>query len=378
MTRHLLVTNDFPPKVGGIQSYLAELWHRLDPESFSVLTASSHPDAAAFDARWSEEGFDVMRVPSRTLFFPTKKARAAIEAAIARTGAELVLLDPAWPLGLIGPKLSVPYGVVLHGAEVTIPGRIPFLRPSLASVLRRATVAIAAGSYPQREGARAMRGAFRRVVTVPPGVDVNRFSPPSAAARQQVRAGLGIDGTTKLVVSISRLVPRKGMDVLIRAAHELQREGHDLVVAIGGRGRDKKRLERLARRGPARVEFLDFVADEDLPALLGSADVFAMVCRNRWAGLEQEGFGIVFVEAAACGVAQLAGQSGGSADAVDHGVTGFIVDAPKSVAAVANGLRTLLYESDLVEMGIASRSRAEASFSYDHLSSTLGRSLNEQ
>jgi phosphatidylinositol alpha-1,6-mannosyltransferase len=103
-----------------------------------------------------------------------------------------------------------------------------------------------------------------------------------------------------------------------------------------------------------------------------------MVCRNRWAGLEQEGFGIVFLEAAACEVPQLAGQSGGSADAVVHGETGFIVDQPRSVAAVASALEALLMNPKLAEMGAASRRRAEASFSYDHLSSTLGRSLSER
>jgi phosphatidylinositol alpha-1,6-mannosyltransferase len=377
MTRHLLVTNDFPPKVGGIQSYLAELWHRLDPNSFSVLTATSDDRAAEFDAEWRAQGFDVLRVPSRTLFFPTSRARKAIEAAISSSGAELVLLDPAWPLGLVGPKLSVPYGVVLHGAEVTIPGRLFFLRRSLAKVLRGAAIAIAAGTYPAREGVRAMGHDFERVVNVPPGVDTTRFSPPTPEQRAEVRRSLKISDTTHLVVSISRLVPRKGMDVLIRAAHELHRDGHDLVVAIGGRGRDRKHLERLAKRGPARVDFLDFVADEDLPGILGAADVFAMLCRNRWAGLEQEGFGIVFLEAAACGVAQLAGRSGGSADAVEHGVTGHIVEEPRSVSAVAQALKGLLENPELAEMGRASRLRAEASFSYDHLSSTLGRSLNE-
>lgn len=376
MTRHLLVTNDFPPKVGGIQSYLAELWRRLDPQSFAVLTAASDPGAEAFDAGWRAQGFEVMRVSSRTLFLPTARARKAIEAAISQTGADLVLLDPAWPLGLVGPKLSVPYGVVLHGAEVTIPGRLFLLRRSLAKVLKGATIAIAAGTYPAREGVRAMGHDFQRVVNVPPGVDTTRFQPLSETDRREVRRRLGVTDTSQLVVSISRLVPRKGMDVLIQAAHQLHREGHEIVVAIGGRGRDRKRLERLAKGGPARVEFLDFVADEDLPGIVGSADVFAMVCRNRWAGLEQEGFGIVFLEAAACGVPQLAGRSGGSADAVEHGVTGHIVEAPKSVAAVAQALKDLLEHPNLVEMGAASRRRAEGSFSYDHLSSTLGRSLN--
>ena len=122
MARHLLVTNDYPPKTGGIQVYLHELWRRLEPDRAVVVTATSHPDAEAFDAT-SE--IVIERIPTKTLFLPTWRAKRAIESAIARHQPELVLLDPAWPLGLLGPRLSVPYGVVVHGAEVTVPGRIP-------------------------------------------------------------------------------------------------------------------------------------------------------------------------------------------------------------------------------------------------------------
>lgn len=166
------------------------------------------------------------------------------------------------------------------------------------------------------------------------------------------------------------------MDVLIRAAHQLKDSHPNLVIAIGGRGRKEKHLRRLAKRGPADIRFLDFVADEALPGLLGAADVFAMLCRNRWGGLEQEGFGIVFLEAAACGVPQLAGRSGGSADAVVDGVTGRIVVEPRSPTAVAKALDELLRSSERAQMGAESRRRAEASFNYDVLSSTLGRSLS--
>ncbi len=377
MTRkHLLVTNDFLPKVGGIQSYLYELWRRLDPATSSILTATSSPDAAEFDAAWSGTGHCIARVEGKTLFFPTKSARRAIEAEITRTGAELVLLDPAWPLGILGRKLSVPYGVVLHGAEVTIPGRLPFLRRSLSKVLAGASIAIAAGTYPEREGVRAMGHPFRRLIHVPPGVDSTRFAPLSPEERSEVRAKYDIGEEQELVVSVSRLVSRKGMDVLIRAAHQLKDSHPNLVIAIGGRGRKEKHLRRLAKRGPADIRFLDFVADEALPGLLGAADVFAMLCRNRWGGLEQEGFGIVFLEAAACGVPQLAGRSGGSADAVVDGVTGRIVVEPRSPTAVAKALDELLRSSERAQMGAESRRRAEASFNYDVLSSTLGRSLS--
>ena len=143
-------------------------------------------------------------------------------------------------------------------------------------------------------------------------------------------------------MSLSRLVPRKGMDVLIRAISVLSQDRPDLVCAIGGAGRDRSRLEGIAKQTGAPVRFLGRVADEDLPALYGAADVYAMCCRNRWLGLEQEGFGIVFLEAAACGVPQLAGRSGGADEAVVDGATGAVVGHPEDPAVVAAALAPLL------------------------------------
>src|ERR1017187_7071921 len=151
MARHLLVTNDYPPKTGGIQVYLHELWSRLEAGRAVVVTASSHADAAAFDASSSVV---IERGKAPTIFLPTPRTLAAIEAAIERHQPDLVLLDPAWPLGLLGPRLSRPYGVILHGAEVAIPGRIPIVASSLRYVLKNAAVAIAAGPYPEGEARR--------------------------------------------------------------------------------------------------------------------------------------------------------------------------------------------------------------------------------
>ena len=134
MKRHLLVTNDFPPKVGGIQNYLWDLWSRLDPASFVVLTATSDENAAAaFDAAQAARGVRIERVPGSILFFPTPQTRRDIEDCVRTHGIDLVLLDPALPLGLLGPRLGVPYGVVLHGAEVTVPGRLPGARAALGA-----------------------------------------------------------------------------------------------------------------------------------------------------------------------------------------------------------------------------------------------------
>jgi len=179
------------------------------------------------------------------------------------------------------------------------------------------------------------------------------------------------------VVSVSRLVPRKGMDTLIRAAALLAPTRPDLTVAIGGSGRDRDRLQKLVAETGAPVVLCGRVPDEDLPDLYGCADVFAMLCRNRWRGLEQEGFGIVFLEAAAAGVPAVAGESGGAAEAVADGETGLVVDPPDSVEATAAALARLLDDDEgRRAMGRAARRRAEADYAYDVLAARLAEALD--
>ncbi len=373
MIRHLLVTNDFPPKVGGIQSYLWELWRRLPPEDFTVLT-SPYAGADAFDRA---QPFRVERTPEPVLL-PSPLMVRRIRRLAGEVGARVVVLDPAVPLGLVGPELGMPYAVVLHGAEVTVPGRLPVSRQLLARVLRHSSLVISAGGYPEAEARRA-EPKLPPVVNIPPGVDTARFVPLGPDDRVAARRRLGLPGTGRLVVSVSRLVPRKGMDVLIEAAAHLRREGRgDLVVAIAGSGRDRARLERLNRRLDDPVRLLGRVPDADLPALYASADVFALCCRTRWGGLEQEGFGIVFLEAAAAGVPSVAGDSGGAAEAVADGETGSVVDRPSDPLAVAAALRAILDDPALGErQGRAARRRAQAEFAYEVLAVRLRSALDD-
>jgi len=374
--RHLLVTNDFPPKVGGIQNYLWELWRRLDPASYVVLTASSADGAAAFDAEQAERGVHIERVPEPILFFPTPRALHAVRRCADEHEVDMVLLDPALPLGLLGPRLDLPYGVILHGAEVTVPGRLPGSRAALARVLRGAALVVSAGRYPAAEARHAAPGLTAPVVEVPPGVNAGTITPLKAAERRAARACLGLPAQGPLVVSVSRLVPRKGMDVLIEAANRLAPSYPDLVVAIAGDGRDLVRLQRLAAGSPQCVRVLGRVSDEDRAALLGAADVFVMACRSRWLGLEQEGFGIVFLEAAAAGVPQVAGDSGGASEAVLDGVTGLVVGDPGDPGAVAEALRSLLADpTRRRRMGRAARARVQEVFNNDVLASRLAEAL---
>jgi phosphatidylinositol alpha-1,6-mannosyltransferase len=367
---HLLVTNDFPPKVGGIQSYLWELWRRLPPDRVVVATTPYAGDRA-FDAR---QPFRIVRLPDRVLL-PRPALTRRVRALAEEVGAGLVMLDPALPVGLVGPRIGRPYGVVLHGAEVTVPGRVPGTRRLLARVLRGAAHVVAAGGYPAEEARRAA-GRGLPLTAVPPGVDLRRFRPLNPAERAAARSGAGLPADGRLVLGLSRLVPRKGFDVLVQAAALLSPGRPDLVVAIAGAGRDRSRLERLARRTGAPVRFLGKVADDRLGPVMGAADVFVVPCRSRWAGLEQEGFGMVFLEAAACGVPQVAGSSGGAAEAVADRETGAVVRDPADPAAVAAAVAPLLDDAALRRaQGEAARRRAENGYDWEVLAATLDRAL---
>lgn len=370
MTRHLLVTNDFPPKVGGIQNYLWELWRRLPPEDVVVHT-TPYEGADAFDAA---QPFTVTRSREPWLL-PGPHLVRRVRRLAQNHAVDLVVIDPALPAGLIGPRLNLPYAVIVHGAEVAIPARLPGTRRLLRTVLDGAVGVIAAGGYAARECERALGHPLPALV-IPPGVDIDRFKPQTGAERIEARRRLELQVEAPTVVSVSRLVPRKGMDTLVRSAALLAGVREDLQVVIAGRGRDRRRLTRLATRVGAPVRLAGRLSDDDLVALYGCADVFAMLCRTRWRGLEQEGFGIVFLEAAAAGVPQVAGRSGGAHEAVADGETGIVLD-PATPQSAAEAIGALLDDgARRTKMGGAARRRAEADFSYDILAGQLSRALH--
>ena len=290
-------------------------------------------------------------------------------------GADLVVLDPAIPLGLVGPSLKVPYDLVLHGAEVTVPGRLPLSKQALAYTLNRARRVIAAGGYPAAEAERAAGGPLPTTV-LPCGVDPDRFTVLSEDERLAARHHFGLPLDAEVIVSLSRHVPRKGFDTAIRAVNRLKHKRPDLLLAIAGSGRDTDRLQRLAEELDAPVRFMGRIDHDDVPKFYGCGDLYTMLCRNRWGGLEQEGFGIVFIEAAACGVPQIAGDSGGAAEAVAHGETGLVIDDPEDAQTVADAFARLLDDDALrVSMGVRSRERVETDFAYDILARRLGETL---
>jgi phosphatidylinositol alpha-1,6-mannosyltransferase len=359
----LLVTNDFPPKHGGIQSYLYDLWKRLPPGETTVLTT---PFAGAAD--WdAQQEFRIERVHQRVLL-PSRALTRRIDALAREVHADVIFLDPMFPLGVVGPRLTAaPYVIVAHGGEITGYARTLGTRGLARRVMRGAAAVVAAGSYPagasELAAGRSLAGAV-----IPPGVDHDRFHPLDADARAATRRRFGLDPERPLVLGISRLVPRKGFDVVIDAIAAGGPGLEGVQLAIAGAGRDRRRLERRAK---GRAQFLGRVSDEDLPALYACADVFAMCCRDRWGGREAEGFGIVFLEAAACGVPAVAGLSGGSHEAVADGETGFVV-APRDVGATRDAIARLVGDRELrVRMGEAARRRAVESFDNDRLVADL-------
>ena len=369
--RTLVVTNDFPPRVGGVQQYVFNLVSNLPTDRVAVL-APSWPGWREHDAALP---FPVHRFPPTTLW-PTRELARKARLVARETGAEVALFGHALPLGLLGPGLArdgIPYLVLTHGAEYWYS-----LLPGTGEALRRATLlasrVLAISTYTGRVVRTAVSPRVR-VSLLPPGVDTERFRPDVDGEEIRRRYRLS---DRPLLVCVSRLVRRKGQDVLIRAMPRIRRRVPDAGLLVVGDGPDRMRLERLAAAAPGEsVVLAGQVPDEELPAVYGAADAFAMPCRSRFGGLEVEGFGIAFLEAAASAVAAVAGDSGGAAEAVVDGETGLVVDGLHldAVAEAAGGLL-----SDPVRasrMGKAARARAEEAFAWPRLAGVLARWLRE-
>jgi phosphatidylinositol alpha-1,6-mannosyltransferase len=336
--RLLLITNDYPPKPGGIQQYLGNVIAAY-PDDYHVI-APADPGAEPDDR--------VSRHPS-TFMWPTKKVAAWIEERAAAFSPDVILFGAPHPLPLLGPRLrdrlGVPYGVLSHGAEVTLPAAAPGARQAVARALRDADVRFAVSRFTSD---RVRRLTGRDVVFVGAGVDVDTFVPPP-------------DGRNEIPVvgCVSRFVPRKGQHRLLEAAARLDRP---IEVLLVGKGRKEKSLRAMADELGVRARFAVDVPWSELPGLYRSMDVFCMPCKSRWGGLEVEGLGLVFLEAAASGLPVLAGDSGGSPETVIPGETGYVVH---SVDDIVEGLEMLMDDpARSRSMGVAGRTLVEDVFTW--------------
>ncbi len=351
--RTLLVTNDFPPRVGGIQRTLEALAAELPPDRLSVL-APRWPGWEAFDER---QAYHIVREPTG-FSWPTPAFAGRVDLAIRESGAEVVVFGDAMPLAAIGPRLArrgTPYVVLGHGFDYWLS-----LMPGTHAAMRAATSRASAVLVCSRFIARVVRTAVQPAVPVAaltPGADPDRFRPD--VGFDDIRQSYGI-GERPLVVCVSRLVARKGQDVLIRAMPAIRRRVPDAALMLVGAGPYEGRLRRLAGGAPAgAVSFTGEVSDDDLPRYYAAGDVFAMPCRSRLGGLEVEGWGNVFLEAAATRRPVVAGDSGGAREALVPGETGLLVDG-RSVDMVASAVSDLLADRELaILMGKIGRERVE-------------------
>ncbi|WP_326619206.1 glycosyltransferase family 4 protein [Streptomyces anulatus] len=354
--RTLVVTNDFPPRQGGIETFVHAMTSRFPTDSVVVYT-SAEPGAAAHDAALPHP---VVRDPARTLLPVPRVAARAVEIA-RRHGCDSVWFGAAAPLGLLADRLRRESGVrravaTTHGHEVWW-ARTPGARTLLRRIGDRTDTVTYLGEATRAPIAAALGpAAARRMVRLAPGVDAEAFHVREAAreavrsgARQGARAPVGGVreryglGGRPVVLCAARLVPRKGQDTLIRALPAVRRAVPDAVLLLTGDGPYARALRRLAAdTGVAdAVVLAGGQPHAAMPEHYAACDVFAMPCRTRRRGLEVEGLGIVFLEAAASGLPVLVGDSGGAPDTVRDGETGHVVDG-RDVAAVADRLVELL------------------------------------
>ncbi|MFD6106111.1 glycosyltransferase family 4 protein, partial [Nocardia salmonicida] len=311
MARTLLVTNDFPPRPGGIQSYLQALSNQLPPEDLVVYAPRWRGDShEKFDAA---QKFQVVRHPT-TLMLPTPAVIKRASALLREHRCDTVWFGAAAPLAVMAPILRRAGAERIlastHGHEVGW-SMLPGSRQVLRSIGEHTDVVTYVSKYTRGRFASAF-GPRAALEHLPPGVDPTEFR-PDPAARQELRARYGL-GERPTVLCLSRLVPRKGQDMLIVAMSEIRERVDGAVLVIAGGGPYETRLRALAEALGVQdsVVFTGRVPSGELAAHHTIADVFAMPCRTRGAGLDVEGLGIVFLEASASGVPVVAGDSGGA------------------------------------------------------------------
>ncbi|MFE1239221.1 glycosyltransferase family 4 protein [Streptomyces tendae] len=376
MRKTLIVTNDFPPRPGGIQAFLHNMALRLDPERLVVYASTWKRSregieaTAAFDA---EQPFTVVR-DRTTMLLPTPGATRRAVGLLREHGCTSVWFGAAAPLGLMAPALRKAGAERLvattHGHEAGW-AQLPAARQLLRRIGESTDTITYLGEYTRSRIAGALTPeAAARMVQLPPGVDEKTFHPASGG--DEVRARLGFT-ERPVVVCVSRLVPRKGQDTLIRAMPRILAAEPDAVLLIVGGGPYESDLRRLAEETgvAASVHFTGAVPWSELPAHYGAGDVFAMPCRTRRGGLDVEGLGIVYLEASATGLPVVAGDSGGAPDAVLDGETGWVVRG-EDPAESADRVTTLLADPQLRRrMGERGRAWVEEKWRWDLLAERL-------
>jgi phosphatidylinositol alpha-1,6-mannosyltransferase len=368
--RIAVVTNDFPPRIGGINDYVAQLVRRLPAGTVTVI-ASRWPGHEAHDRTFPQE---VVRLPTSTLL-PTPGVAREVQALLRARRPSVVLFGAIWPLGHLGPAIrrrcDIAYGGFAHGFELT-GARVPGL---LRGIGRDASLLTAVSDWARRRLEPAF-GWTGRMALLPSGVDADAFRPDVSDALVRDRHDLG---DAPVIACVSRLVARKGQDLLIAALPCIRAAHPDVRLLIVGSGPDEARLRRLARRGDCadRVLFTGAVPYAELPAHFRAGTLFAMPCRARRFGLDVEALGAVFLQAAAVGRPVLAGASGGAPEAVRDGETGVVVD-PHDAPALADRCIALLDDPARADaMGRAGAEWVHRDWTWEAMTARLQQLLHD-
>ena len=365
MGRTLVITNDFPPRPGGIQTFGYEIVRRFDPESVTVLT-SNWEGAAEFDAA---QDFKIVRANTQTLV-PSKSTLAMAREIVVAENITRVLFGAAAPLGLLASplrKLGVQNIVGMTQGHETGWAMTPGTRQALRKIGNDTDYLTYISEYTHKKIAKALSpDAAARMRRIVPGVNSTEFSPANLSYGSQLRTELGWTDRP-VIVCVSRLLARKGQDELIRALPEIHQTAPNASLIIVGDGPYRKDLERLVKKLSLErfVHLTGKVSQNDLSKWYAAGDIFAMPCRTRMGGWDVEGLGIVFLEGSATGLPVIVGDSGGAVDAVVNGETGFLVDGTNT-AEIAGRIAFLVANPDVAkQMGAAGRNWVTQEWTWD-------------
>ena len=356
MEKILCITNDFGPRAGGIETFVIGLIERLPFGSVIVYT-SAQEESAPYDLKWLQDfGVEVVRDKSKILL-PTPGVAYCVHALVRERKITTVFFGAAAPLGLLSKGLrraGVKEIVALtHGHEVWWSKVFPFTL-AMKSISRQVNTLTYLGEFTRNAISKSVtKVAAQSMVKIAPGIDTDHFSPQDA---RELRNELGLS-EKKVIVSVGRLVHRKGQDVLIEAMPAIIKDvpyAHLLMIGEGPyRGYLENRVKALGIQ--ESVTFIGRIHYVDLPRYLCVGDLFVMPSRSRLAGLEVEGLGIVYLEASACGLPVIAGDSGGAPDAVLEGQTGLVVDGTQKTEVASAVVKLLLDPERSQAMGIRGR-----------------------
>ena len=353
MARVLLVTNDFPPDRGGIQSYLEGLVAHSG-HNFRVMASAAE---AAQPAK------SVVRYPSSRFLWPTRATRAWVTVEVERFKPDFLLFGAPHPLAFLGPRLAaitgLPYGVITHGAEVAVGRSIPGFGRMMKRSLRRASVVFSVSDFTRRLVAEY---SGRNVVRLGVGVSHDQITQPN-------RPG------AFTVLCVGRFVARKGQARLIDAVARLDAEGKNIRLRLIGSGRGEKRLRAKAAGSGASVDVRVGLSREEIAQEYRQASVFAMPCRSRWFAREFEGLGIVYLEAAAAGLPVIVGDSGGAPESIVPGVTGFVASGRKNLVETIAWVGD--HPSEAIAMGEAGKKFVSQKYEWGSVSARFDASVDE-